>query len=321
MKYNTTNYKKVSALLAVSLLTTLSASAGVFDFESVSSTTPVTNGASWEMSGWSYEYDPVTWNPIPGTGFTSQVVSSTGVVGSLNANGQNLGGFISNSSETSSTAGAEADSQSHSGGGANGSSQFGVIHMRVPWDAQPEGTFTINGSIYKGNYTDISSEVLAQSFMFGETLNVSSIDIALTAYSYNCIVDGNSFVGSDKTIANDGQFYAIRIYGLSAGELVDYIDVMLAENKNGQITVAENWETVALSSLNNGNGVDGLAFQTISNISNEIYDGTSLSAPAYVAIDNIRYETPTTAVPEPAEWATILGGVALVAVAIRRKRK
>ena len=50
-----------------------------------------------------------------------------------------------------------------------------------------------------------------------------------------------------------------------------------------------------------------------------IADNYGLTVPAYVAIDNVRYAS--TAVPEPAEWATIFGAVALIAVFVRRNRK
>ncbi len=328
MKYNTTNYTKFASLaLATLAISTLNANAGVFDFESVSASTPITNSgtAVLENNGWGYTYDTNTWQMVPGTGFTSQTTSSTGVVGSLTAPGRNYGGFISNAPDNSIT-GSSADTKAYDGktqvgGGANASSNFGVImtfDMMGSWETgvpSPKD-FVINGKTYNGSYTEFS-DVSAVSFLMGESLNLTSIDIALTMYTYRSMNGGDSFVSSDKTLDNAGQFYAVRIYGIGTDNLLtdSYVDVMLGENVDGTKYLQEGWETVSLSSLNGGKAVNGLAFQVISNIA----DNYGLTVPAYVAIDNVRYAS--TAVPEPAEWATIFGAVALIAVFVRRNRK
>ena len=327
MKYNTTNYKKLALVSTAMLGLSISVNAGVFDFESVSSGTPITSTgtAVLEDNGWGYTYDMNTWQQVPGTGFTSQTTSSTGVTGTLTAPGKNYGGFISNAPDNAIT-GSSADTKAYDGktqvgGGANGSSNFGVImtyDMMSSWEtgAPAAKDFVINGKTYNGRYTDIT-DVSAVSFLMGESLNLTSIDIALTMYTYRSMTGGDSFVDSDKTLDNAGQFYAIRIYGIGQdNELTDsYVDVMLGENVDGTKIIMEGWNTVSLTSLNNGEALNGLAFQTISNIS----DDNGLTVPAYVAIDNVKYAS--TAVPEPAEWATIFGAIALVVVFVRRNRK
>ena len=217
MKYTT--HKKISALFAVSLLTTLNAFACVFDFETVSQTTPITSTgtAVLENNGWGYTFDFNTYEMVPGSGFTSQVVSSTGVVGTMKAPGKNYGGFVSNATGNV-VGGADVklyDAKSLSATGADGSSNFGVI-MTFDMMAASMGSsnFTINGRNYYGDYTDVVNDTANVSFMFGESLNLTSIDVSLTAYTHSSMVGGDSFVPSDKTLDNEGQFYAIRIYGI-----------------------------------------------------------------------------------------------------------
>ena len=328
MKYNTINYKKFASLsVAILTISTLNTNAGVFDFESVSANTPITNSgtAVLENNGWGYTFDMSSWQQVPGTGFISQTTSSTGVVGSLTAPGRNYGGFISNAPDNSITGSSaeskEYDGKTQVGGGANASSNFGVImtfDMMGAWETgvpSPKD-FVINGKTYNGSYTEFS-DVSAVSFLMGESLNLTSIDIALTMYTYRSMTSGDSFVKPNMTLDNAGQFYAIRIYGvLQDNSLTDsYVDVMLGENVDGTKYVQEGWETVSLSSLNGGKAVNGLAFQVISNIA----DDYGLTVPAYLAIDNVKYAS--TAVPEPAEWATIFGAIALIAVFVRRNRK
>lgn len=327
MKNNAINNKKFASLaVAILTISTLNTNAGVFDFETVSANTPITSTgtAVLENNGWGYTYDTNSWQMVPGTGFTSQTTSSNGIVGTLTAPGKNYGGFISNATDNSIT-GSSADTKAYDGktqvgGGANGSSNFGVImtfDMMGSWETgvpSPKD-FVINGKTYNASYTEFS-DVSAVSFLMGESLNLTSIDIALTMYTYRSMTGGDSFVASDKTLDNAGQFYAVRIYGVGQDNTLadSYVDVMLGENVDGVKYVQDGWETISLSTLNNGEAVNGLAFQVISNIA----DDYGLTVPAYIAIDNIRYES-TTAVPEPAEWAVILGGVALALVVVRRK--
>ena len=261
MKYNTTNYKKLALVSTAMLGLSISVNAGVFDFESVSSGTPITSTgtAVLEDNGWGYTYDMNTWQQVPGTGFTSQTTSSTGVTGTLTAPGKNYGGFISNAPDNAIT-GSSADTKAYDGktqvgGGANGSSNFGVImtyDMMSSWEtgAPAAKDFVINGKTYNGRYTDIT-DVSAVSFLMGESLNLTSIDIALTMYTYRSMTGGDSFVDSDKTLDNAGQFYAIRIYGIGQdNELTDsYVDVMLGENVDGTKIIMEGWNTVSLTSL------------------------------------------------------------------------
>lgn len=325
MKYNTTNYTKFASLaLATLAISTLNANAGVFDFESVSPTTQITSTGSSAFADWGYtDQLDEWWLPIAGKGFTSQTTSSTGVAGTLTAPGKNYGGFISNAKDNAlnSSDTRDYDAKTHIGGGANASSNYGVIMTYDMMGSMYSGApapkdFVINGKTYNASYTEVSTDS-AISFLMGESLNLTSIDIALTAYTYNSMNGGDSFVDADKTLDNAGQFYAVRIYGIGTDNVLtdSYVDVMLGENVDGVKYIQEGWETVSLSSLNGGNAVNGLAFQVISNIA----DNYGLTVPAYVAIDNVRYAS--TAVPEPAEWATIFGAVALIAVFVRRNRK
>ena len=177
-------------------------------------------------------------------------------------------------------------------------------------------------TIFYKNYPNVTSIITDQSVKF------TTIDVALTAYDYYVLENGNYLTGTVnegaydpvtnpyKSISNtEGSFFALRIYGLvdESGTLTeDYVDTILASNDGGEVFISPDWMTINVASLSEGleEGLKGLSFQLISNFGN----GGGLTMPNYIAIDNVNF-----AVPEPAEVAAMLGLVALALAISRRK--
>ncbi len=297
------NKKIAVALTALLSLTTLNATTGVFDFETVQSDTEVVG---------SYTGGHSTWYSGGGK---STAVSTLGHTGTLTT-GYFHGGVISNS-DSSYFENYTQDCNTVAGGGASGSSQYGVIMPFDMMSTQPAvQDFTINGKVYaNASSTPISSSE-AIAFLLGESLTLTSIDLSLTAYAYSSLTVGDGYVGQ-KPLSNDGTFFAVRMYGIdSEGEVIkdNFVDIIMAENIDGVITEHKDWTTVSLANLNGGEAVNGLAFQIISNLGNNY----GLTVPGYIALDNVAY---TSSVPEPAEWAAIFGVLALGFVIIKRRNR
>ena len=167
------------------------------------------------------------------------------------------------------------------------------------------------------------------SIITDKSVKFTTIDVALTAYDYYVLENGNSFTGpvNDdvydpvtnpyKSISNtEGSFFALRIYGLvdENGTLTeDYVDTILASNEGGEVFISPDWMTINVAALSEGleEGLKGLSFQVISSFGDE---KNGLTMPSYIAIDNVNF-----AVPEPAEVAAMLGLVALALAISRRK--
>jgi len=316
-------YKKIAvALTAVFTISALNASAGVFDFETVSPETYI------------YGSDQYTGNYeafSTGSGFTSNVISSTGITGSLYAPGNwsCYGGIISNST-SSYYDGFNTDTNINAGSGSDGSSNFGII---MTFDMN--GTYgskgklypsdnVINGKTYASSYSTYNVTDPAVSFQFSEALVLNSIDLALPTYTYGAITgalqsDGqpNSMMKGKNIYNTEGTFYAVRIYGLDSNyEIIldNYVDVVLAENSGGEVVILqEGWDTVSLTALNGGNAVNGLAFQSFTD--NGDSNGFGPNTPCYIALDNVKYS----AIPEPSTYAAIFGIFALI-FSVYRKR-
>lgn len=220
------------------------------------------------------------------------------------------------------------DLQSKPGGAATGEN-FAVIYMPTSDGSNPgalkdDPVFgNAHCSTFYEGFPNVTSIITDKSVKF------TTIDMALTAYDYYVLENGNSYTGTVnegaydpgttpyKSISNtEGSFFALRIYGLvdESGTLTeDCVDTILASNKGGEVFISPDWMTINVASLSEGleEGLKGLSFQVISSFGNDRF---GLTMPNYIAIDNVNF-----AVPEPAEVAAMLG-LATLAFAVSRRK-
>ena len=313
----------VVAFTTLFTLTTLNASTGVFDFETLDGTAKDFiegsgngNQAMWGTPNWTSMFGATYW----------ETYSTSGAYGYLTS-GNWFGGAISNSTSNAGNS-ASNDLNTIVGGGSGGSSNFGVLFLydmmgQYTGNVQPQTnvTTTVDGKTFSNLYSVGITELEKHSFVSEESLNFTSIDLCLNVYTYDNLLNGDGMSvenGIEKTIANTlNSAYILRIYGIDENfELItdNYVEHLLAYNSNGDVFIQDDWQTVSLSGLNNGEAVNGLAFEVLTSFANA-YGPTSASM---VAIDNITYGS---TVPEPAEWATIFGAIALAFVIYRNRVK
>lgn len=307
------NYK-ISALILAAMASAGVSYAGTFGFEDVPSNSILQNTKALQ------DHDD---------GFGTFVTSSQGVTASVEyAFDINFwaGGAVSNQKGNNATDYLN-DLQSKPGGAASGEN-FAVMYLPT-YDGSNYGALkdypefgNAHCSIFYEGFPNVTSIITDKSVKF------TTIDVALTAYDYYVLENGNSYIGTVnddvydpatnpyKSISNTvGSFFALRIYGLvdeNGTFTEDYVDTILASNKGGEVFISPDWMTINVAALSEGleEGLKGLSFQVISSFGNE--DG--LTMPSYIAIDNVNF-----AVPEPAEVAAMLGLVALALAISRRK--
>lgn len=305
------NYK-ISALILAAIASAGVSYAGTFGFEDVpSDSIPQYTGALW----------------APGYGTFK--TSSQGVTASVEYTFDTYywaGGAVSNQKGNNATDYLN-DLQSKPGGAESGEN-FAVIYLPTSDGSNPGALKddlefgNAHCSTFYEEFPNVTSIITDKSVKF------TTIDVALTAYDYYVLENGNSVTGpvNDdvydpetnpyKSISNtEGSFFALRIYGLvdKSGTLTeDYVDTTLASNYGGEVFISPEWMTINVASLSEGleEGLKGLSFQVISSFGNEY----GLTMPSYIAIDNVNF-----AVPEPAEVAAMLGLVALALAISRRK--
>lgn len=311
------NYK-ISALILAAMASAGVSYAGTFGFEDVSSSLIPQNTGALQT---------------PDNSYGAFKTSSQGVTASVEYAFDTYsyyywaGGAVSNQKGNNATDYLN-DLQSKPGGAATGEN-FAVIYMPT-YDGSNPGALKDDpvfgnahcSTFYEG-FPNVTSIITDHSVKF------TTIDVALTAYDYYVLENGNYITGTVnddvydpvtnpyKSISNtEGSFFALRIYGLvdESGTLTeDYVDTILASNDGGEVFISPDWMTINVASLSEGleEGLKGLSFQIISSFGDE---KNGLTMPSYIAIDNVNF-----AVPEPAEVAAMLGLVALALAVSRRK--
>ena len=311
--------KIIVASAIVFALTSLNAASGVFDFETLDgSAKSFIEGSG---NGNTSTQGTPSWS-MPKSGIMEwSTYSTSGSYGYLSS-GNYFGGVVSNS-QANDGKNYGKDLNSIAGGGSEGSSNFGVMML---YDMMGGGysvkSSTVNGMTFNSLYAASITDVESFSFITEDALNFTSIDLCLNVYTYDNLLNGDGMAkenGVQKTILNTPESaYIIRIYGVNEKLQImsdNYVDHILAYNYADEVYIQNDWQTVSLLGLNNGETIYGLAFEALTSFGNSWGPTTA----AMIAIDNITYGT--AAVPEPAEWATILGFVSLVFVVVKRKRR
>jgi len=147
---------------------------------------------------------------------------------------------------------------------------------------------------------------------FGAQVQLASIDITNTAYTYYSMLQGDQFAkkfGGDS--GNDPDFFKLQIQGFRNNVTTGTVDFFLADfrfENNAQDYIVDQWTRVNLSNLG---AIDSLKFALTSSDNGQF----GMNTPAYFAMDRIEFS----AVPEPSSIA-LLGTVA-VGWWIRRQRR
>jgi hypothetical protein len=146
-----------------------------------------------------------------------------------------------------------------------------------------------------------------------------SIDVANTTYAALSMRDGDTFTGA----FGPGDFLKLDITGYDSlggvGNVVDVIELYLADFTGGKNEILADWLTLDLSSLL---GSKSLRF----GLTTSDFGVFGMNTPAYVAIDNLRVGTADgpgpdpAAVPEPGTLLILSGGL-LIGAIHRRKLK
>ncbi len=153
----------------------------------------------------------------------------------------------------------------------------------------------------------------------------TSIDLSLSAWTYQMLDDlgkNDNTMGKQNLHTKADAIYVVRIYGVvdsAEGLLTDtYVDWVAGEHVDGVNDILMlDWTTVDLSALYGAegllysDGLEGLAFQTISTFGNAF----GLTVPSYVGIDNVAFAP----IPEPSQIAALFGLVALF-IGVRRRK-
>ena len=147
---------------------------------------------------------------------------------------------------------------------------------------------------------------------FGAQVQLSSIDISNTAYTYFSMRDGDQFskkFGGDS--GNDADFFKLEIQGFRGSASTGTVEFFLADYRfenNSQDYIVDAWNRVNVSNLG---AIDSLKFALSSSDNGQF----GMNTPAYFAMDRIEFS----AVPEPGSMALV--GSAAIAWWLRRNRK
>lgn len=208
-------------------------------------------------------------------------------------------GFVYSNRTDTTTPGHTNQFSAIAGGGAQGSSNYGIGYVPIDWQ--------------NGTYDPIPQTV-SFGAVTGEDYNntISGTYITNTTYAYLSMRDGDTFAkkfGGDS--GNDPDYFKLMISGIDGdGNQTSTVDFYLADfrfDDNNQDYIIDEWTWVDLSGLGD---VVGLEFSLASSDTGDY----GMNTPAYFGID--------TANPVPIPAALWMLGSGLLAIAgIRRKEK
>lgn len=179
----------------------------------------------------------------------------------------------------------------YTGGGFNGSRNYGVAFTFSPGDA----------------YIDLPTGLSPQS-----------VQITNTTYAALSILNGDQFAKKFGGVSgNDSDFFKLTITGLDQqGTVIDNVNFYLADYRftdNSQDYLVDTWETVDLSSLTNATR---LSFA----VTSSDIGSFGLNTPAYFALDNLVLSpSNSTSIPNNSSVSSLLAFSVLGSVLIWKR--
>lgn len=190
-----------------------------------------------------------------------------------------------------------AVSNQGSGGGVDGSANFGVVNV-IPGDGVRPRVSLANEHV-----------------LFPGSVRVDGMYVTNVTYAFLAIAEGRDDNTKDQPVFVKGAFgpgdwFRLDVTGLTSQlQETGTTSVYLADFRDGQQLIVDDWSWVDLTPL--GDAVTSLEFA----MSSSDLGDFGMNTPAYFAIDNLSY----TVVPEPATgWA--LGVLALIAATWRPRQ-
>lgn len=192
--------------------------------------------------------------------------------------------IYSNRTDTT-TPGYENQFSSYAGSGAAGSSNYAIALLGAP------------------------------TVSFGGPVAVSGAYFTNTTYAALSMLEGDLFAKKfGGASGGDADWFKLTIEGRDASNaLTGSVDFYLADYRfadNSLDYIVKDWTYVDLSSLGT---VSSLSFS----MSSSDMGAWGMNTPAYFAMDSLA----VAAVPEPSQAAMLLGGLAIIGLAVRRRRK
>lgn len=195
----------------------------------------------------------------------------------------------SNRTDTT-TPGPANQFSSYAGGGAQGSDNYGLAFV--------------------DSYSGINPTV-----SFGGPVTASGAYFTNTTYTALSMLEGDGFGKKfGGASGNDADWFKLVIEGWDASNvLTGSVDFYLADYRfadNSLDYIVKDWTYVDLSGLGT---VNRLSFSLTSSDTGQF----GMNTPAYFAMDSLT----VAAIPEPSAAAMFLGGLGVVALAVRRRRR
>ncbi|MFO1066442.1 MAG: DUF4465 domain-containing protein [Pirellulales bacterium] len=145
-----------------------------------------------------------------------------------------------------------------------------------------------------------------------------SVDLANTTYSALYIRDGNSSPFTNLPYG-PGDYFDVILTGYSAsdatGSVTGSTRLRLADYTSNQSIVLSGWTTLDLTGLGSAQSV-GISFDTT-----DVDPFLGINTPTYVALDNLRFDSSLSAVPEPSTVLTLSITSGLLLYYRRKRRK
>lgn len=193
-----------------------------------------------------------------------------------------MGWVYSNHTDTT-TAGHLNQHSAFTGVGADGSSNYAIAYFGAP------------------------------VIHFDSAVAVSDASFTNTTYAALSMLSGDGFAKKfGGASGNDADWFKLTVTGWNDTVQTGAVDVYLADFRfedNSQDYILDSWTQFDLSALGT---VTKLSFAIDSSDSG----AWGINTPAYFAMDNLN----VTAVPEPAQAAMLLAGLALIGSAVRRRK-